>query len=273
MSTRRSGNDVTMRSLTVILDNASDLGLENADGLGDLLKGRDSSDGTPFFFGLAERLLLNYTREKRHLPPDVVCSIHDSFPRDDGPSGLVAATGDDITLFPKRVADSGAFPDSGDSGSSRSFCIRLRHKNVYVVGMTGYYRRFPVIGRRVDENCSLPEFARQIEDALDTLRILHRDIYDRICSACTFVAPIRRSCGLYSFNIHQLPRILFVSPSPDASWLPDLMAHEFAHHELNCLHDHEPLVRNAFATLPRYSPWRDVPRNPWMLLHALYTFC
>ena len=269
VSTARSYNDALMRCLTLSLDNARDLGLENADALGDVLKGRDSSDGTPFFLGLAEELLFSYTRGKRHLPHDIVCSIYDSFPCDGEPPASVAAKEDDITLFPKRTADSRASPDARDSGSSRSFCIRLRHKNIYVLGMTGYYRRFPSLTRRVDGDYPLPKFARQIEDALDTLRILHRDIYDRICSACTFVAPVRRTW--HSFTIPKLPRILFLFP--DSSHLTHTIAHEFAHYELNCLHRDKPLVLNAFATLPRYSPWRDEPRNPLALLHALYVFC
>lgn len=266
LAARQSTNALLMRGL------ATHLGDEND--LAEVLEHGDPRHGTPFFYGLTNELLSKSSRGGNRLTHDVACAARDSFARKESLPKLVADPATDSTLFPRLVAESHVRHRSGDAGDSPSFCIALRHPNVHVLGMTGYYRRHATLRRRIAEHYPLSRFAGEMEEALDVLRTLHREIHDRVCGACTFVAPVRTPPGRHlSFTVDGLPRIVFLSPAEDPFRLACTVAHEFAHYELNCLQRHDSLVLTEFSEVPCYSPWRDDPRHPSALLHALYVFC
>ena len=267
VAVRQSVNALMMRGLAASLDGDSDLA--------DVLKYGDARDGTPFFFSLANEFLSRRPGTKTHLTHELACAIHDSFLPGEPSPEFVAEKTTDITLFPKRIAASDATRSPSDSVRRQSCCIMLRHKNMYVLGMTGYFHRYPDVKPQVCENYPLVRFAGQIEEALDVLQYLHAEIYDRVCGACTFVVPVGAlQQNVYtSFTMYALPRMIFLPPSGDPLRTACAIGHEFAHYELNCLDRRTPLVLKEFSTVRCYSPWRDDPRHALALLHALYVFC
>lgn len=266
IAARQSVNALMIRGL---IDYFSDHGQ-----LVDVMRNKDPNGGTPFFFGLAETLLLTCNSSNHHIIHDTVYATYDSFALKRDLSIFLTENMIDATLFPKCFSEAHARIGAEYARIPHSFCIGLQHTNCYALGMTGYYHRHPIVRPRVNECFPLAEFAHQICVALGLLKKLHCEIYERICGACTFFVPIEVVHGRHcSFTADELPRIVFLSPSTDSMILACAIAHEFTHYELNSLDRYEPLVLTGFAGVRCYSPWRDEPRDALGLLHALYVFC
>ena len=266
ISARQSVNLLLLRALASFFDEHKEVV--------DILKRGKQNAGTPFFFNLSENILADCIRGQVSLTNSLICSIQDSFLEYETISTDFFSNGRDITLFPRIYADLQLAGRACLLRKGGQFSIGLEHPNCYVLAHTNYYGKASPIYHRINGGYSLVLFSKQVEKALDVLRNTHKAMYERICAACTFFTPIEYFPDRhYSFTADEFPRLIYLSPAEDALLLSRAIAHEFGHYELNCLNRYEPLVSLQFATERCYSPWREDPRPPIGLLHALYVFC